>query len=307
MKGSVLNADQKSKALDIARAVPGVRLVVNDLAVGDEAHDDVAPPTPRQVLESNASPMGPESTSNKLASQSGQRSQIQPVTALQSTPGPSGKKLGAKMGNTVIAPSAAMSGAAYQLMQNQVMMQQMQAAATQQVMQAQMIQTQMLQRELAEAKAMAGAAVKLRHQNPMAPPSAANPMGPHRMVNYCANGGCDAGGTAIGGGYASDYGGYSTGYGGEMGGYGGGGTFGGAADMGYGQGVVYDQAQLPGYAWPSYSSYPNYAALSYPKQYSPQAWPYIGPFYPYPQVPLGWRKVSLEWDDGWWMLDFTSK
>ena len=31
---------------------------------------------------------------------------------------------------------------------------------------------------------------------------------------------------------------------------------------------------------------------------------YIGPFYPYPQVPLGWRKVTLEWDDGWWFLDF---
>ena len=26
--------------------------------------------------------------------------------------------------------------------------------------------------------------------------------------------------------------------------------------------------------------------------------------YPYPQVPLGWRKVTLEWDDGWWPLDF---
>ena len=31
----------------------------------------------------------------------------------------------------------------------------------------------------------------------------------------------------------------------------------------------------------------------------------LGPFYPYPQVPLGWRKVALEWDDGWWMLDFS--
>jgi hypothetical protein len=28
-----------------------------------------------------------------------------------------------------------------------------------------------------------------------------------------------------------------------------------------------------------------------------------GAFIPYPQVPLGWRKVSLEWDDGWWPLD----
>jgi hypothetical protein len=68
--------------------------------------------------------------------------------------------------------------------------------------------------------------------------------------------------------------------------------------------VQYDQANLPNYAWPTYASYPNYASLTYPKQYSPTAWPYIGPFYPYPQVPLGWRKVTLEWDDGWWMLDF---
>jgi hypothetical protein len=68
----------------------------------------------------------------------------------------------------------------------------------------------------------------------------------------------------------------------------------------------YDHPYMPGYAWPSYASYPNYAGLTYPKQYSPTAWPYIGPFYPYPQVPLGWRKVILEWDDGWWMLDFKS-
>ena len=70
---------------------------------------------------------------------------------------------------------------------------------------------------------------------------------------------------------------------------------------------MYDNPQMPGYAWPSYAAYPNYAAVTYPRQYSPMAWPYIGPFYPYPQVPLGWRKVSLEWDDGWWMLDFKSK
>ena len=35
--------------------------------------------------------------------------------------------------------------------------------------------------------------------------------------------------------------------------------------------------------------------------------PNIGPFYPYPQVPLGWRRVSLEWDDGWWWLDFDER
>jgi len=68
--------------------------------------------------------------------------------------------------------------------------------------------------------------------------------------------------------------------------------------------VQYDHAHMPNHAWPSYAAYPNYAALTYPRQHSPAAWPYIGPFYPYPQVPLGWRKVTLEWDDGWWMLDF---
>lgn len=66
----------------------------------------------------------------------------------------------------------------------------------------------------------------------------------------------------------------------------------------------FDQPNMPNYAWPSYAAYPNYAAVTYPKQYSATAWPYIGPFYPYPQVPLGWRKVTLEWHDGWWHLDF---
>ncbi|MBN2022598.1 MAG: BON domain-containing protein [Pirellulales bacterium] len=78
-----------------------------------------------------------------------------------------------------------------------------------------------------------------------------------------------------------------------------------AAPMGAGVAPArYDQPHMPNHAWPSYAAYPNYAAVTYPKQYSPTAWPYIGPFYPYPQVPLGWRKVTLEWDDGWWMLDF---
>jgi osmotically-inducible protein OsmY len=84
----------------------------------------------------------------------------------------------------------------------------------------------------------------------------------------------------------------------------------GPVPMNYGGGMGaprYDSPNLPNYAWPGYASHPNYAALTYPQQYSPSAWPYIGPFYPYPQVPLGWRKVSLEWDDGWWFLDFTDR
>lgn len=80
------------------------------------------------------------------------------------------------------------------------------------------------------------------------------------------------------------------------------------SDAGAGEGAAPSgPAELPGYAWPSYAAAPNYGAVSYPRQHSASAWPYIGPFYPYPQVPLGWRKVTLEWDDGWWHLDFNDK
>ena len=61
---------------------------------------------------------------------------------------------------------------------------------------------------------------------------------------------------------------------------------------------------LPDYAWPSYAAHPNYSQVTYPKYYKANAWPHIGPFYPYPQPPLGWRKTTLEWHDGKWWLDF---
>ena len=64
---------------------------------------------------------------------------------------------------------------------------------------------------------------------------------------------------------------------------------------------------LPSHAWPAYAQYPNSAAVSYPTQYSASAFPYIGPFYPYPQVPLGWRDVRLQWDDGFWHLNFNKQ
>ncbi len=73
-------------------------------------------------------------------------------------------------------------------------------------------------------------------------------------------------------------------------------------NMGAAQG---NQPNLPNYAWPTTADYPNYAQISYPKQYAAGAFPYIGPFYPYPQVPLGWRKVTMEWHDGYWWLDFN--
>jgi hypothetical protein len=71
--------------------------------------------------------------------------------------------------------------------------------------------------------------------------------------------------------------------------------------------VIYNQPTFPNYAWPAQAQYPNYAAVQYPTQYSASAWPYIGPFYPYPQVPLGWRKATLEWDDGYWQLSFSPR
>ena len=71
--------------------------------------------------------------------------------------------------------------------------------------------------------------------------------------------------------------------------------------------AVYNSPSMPDHAWPSYAQYPNSAAVSYPQQYSASAWPYIGPFYPYPQVPLGWRDATLRWDDGQWNLMFKPR
>jgi hypothetical protein len=58
--------------------------------------------------------------------------------------------------------------------------------------------------------------------------------------------------------------------------------------------------RLPAYAWPTYAPYNNFSRVAYPESYPYNAWPFIGPFYPFPKVPPGWRKVSLEWDDGHW-------
>lgn len=48
---------------------------------------------------------------------------------------------------------------------------------------------------------------------------------------------------------------------------------------------------MPPYAWPTYAPYNNYSRVAYPNTYPYQAFPYIGPIYPYPKIPLGWRKV----------------
>ncbi len=58
--------------------------------------------------------------------------------------------------------------------------------------------------------------------------------------------------------------------------------------------------RLPPYAWPTYAPYNNMSRVAYPQSYPYNAFPYIGPYYPFPKVPLGWRKVVLEWEDGHW-------
>lgn len=62
-----------------------------------------------------------------------------------------------------------------------------------------------------------------------------------------------------------------------------------------------NQPKMPPYAWPTYAPYNNYSRVAYPQLYPYNSWPYIGPCYPFPKIPLGWRKVKLEWQDGhWW-------
>lgn len=57
---------------------------------------------------------------------------------------------------------------------------------------------------------------------------------------------------------------------------------------------------LPPYAWPTYAPYNNYSRVGYPTLYPREAWPFIGPMYPFPKVPPGWRAVTLRWQDGYW-------
>src|SRR5262249_60546956 len=66
--------------------------------------------------------------------------------------------------------------------------------------------------------------------------------------------------------------------------------------------------KMPPYAWPSYAPYNNYSRVAYPESYPYNAWPFIGPMYPFPKIPLGWRSVKLEWQDGhWWFSKVATK
>ncbi len=77
----------------------------------------------------------------------------------------------------------------------------------------------------------------------------------------------------------------------------------GAPGMGGGAGDT--APPLPPYAWPTYAPHNNVSRVAYPTAYPYNAFPFIGPFYPFPKVPLGWRKVTMEWDDGHWWIGKT--
>ncbi len=174
MQGSVADVEQRSKALNIARAVSGVRLVVNDLALSDDVVPDVAPPQDKRpaatIVAKPAAKVNEDKTPVAETS-------VKPVAAYQAQVKPS-------QGNAVVSPAAAMAGPVRPNMPAPAMTQQLRSQLTPQLMQAQLIQTQMLQRELAESKAIAAATEQLRRQNAIAR---------NQLVNYCGGSGCNAG------------------------------------------------------------------------------------------------------------------
>ncbi len=93
--------------------------------------------------------------------------------------------------------------------------------------------------------------------------------------------------------------------------YHGGGGYGGSDPTPIGMpatGGLYDgqPPRMPPNAWPTYAPYNNYSRVGYPTEYPASAFPFIGPFYPFPKVPLGFRSIKLEWDDGHWYYGRTA-
>jgi len=351
LSGRVASSEQQAKALDLARRVPGVKQVVDDLTIAAPAPKNVASrpaPTPAQaptpamaynappaaapqIVEMPAPPVQvantpvpmvqavPQETANQVASKpsassssrksasssngsvlgnvskslasvvsSNRQEEPQPVSrSVQpaSVSGDVSAAIGGPVGSGV-DPSTASS-------RRNALTAQPIAAVPQMVAPAEGLQP------LNPAHPQMAAMVPVPYMMPYYPyppmqPQVPLAMGPARAVNYTQPGPVPAYGP-VAGPVPAD------------------GMSAAPAPMympGSGVGIAparYDHPTMPGYAWPSYACYPNYGAVTYPKQYSPTAWPYIGPFYPYPQVPLGWRKVTLEWDDGWWMLDFKDR
>jgi hypothetical protein len=347
MSGRVANAEQHARALDIARRIPGVKQVVNDLTVNGSA-------------TAFGQQSGPEATANTDLSPRSAYAANPRQAAAMSAPAPQQRSAGGLFANFGSAlQNATRRGGAYAAPQQQPVYQQTAAveeamteptpaiapttaaaigtgvAATpttsRRVTHA-VLPVPVAQDEVATGEPLTGDS-PVQHSvvaRPVAVQSAPQPLPTAQAYDYSQAGPAyaqqagQAYGPPAGYGYAQPavpvYRGSTSQVplayaparqvGHEGAAYD---VSGGPVPMhmpGSGVGIAparYDHPSMPGYAWPSYAAYPNYAAVTYPKQYSPTAWPYIGPFYPYPQVPLGWRKVSLEWDDGWWMLDFKDR
>lgn len=282
LEGRVSDERQLAAAMGIAEATPGVERVVNRLVIGAEARSATA-----------GSGLGLPASAWGLAG-------VKAPAAQQATSAPAAQE----------GPLSTMSGLLFAggkpNSNNRV--------------------------QLAQATQPAGrvpgntAARPMRPPQPMGQRNATRTVGMGEAMSLPGPGGYNGGptdGQMVPGsmqyseGYPAEAYGGQGGYAGQQGGAAGppmgGGGMGGPMPMGgAGAGMPpvpmrSDGPNMPNYAWPSYAASPNYAALQYPTQYSPTAWPYIGPFYPYPQVPLGWRRVSLEWDDGWWWLDFDER
>lgn len=238
LSGRVTDPTQQAKALDIARRIPGVKQVVNDLTVAPAAT------TSRNVFAGMTSAVS-RAMGRQVQQEAEENTELETVGAEEE--GPIGSGVVHAAGRPLVQVAQPIAAMPQSAQPNYYGQQQ-------------------------ATPVYAGS----RNQVPLA-------FAPARQVQYQ--------GEVAEGGYAG----------------------GGPVPMhlpGSGVGIAparYDHPNMPGYAWPSYAAHPNYAAVTYPRQYSPTAWPYIGPFYPYPQVPLGWRKVTLEWDDGWWQLDFKDR
>jgi hypothetical protein len=333
LEGRVADQKQLAAAVSLAENTPGVERVVNRLAIGKQAESAGGTPafsmpssswgvvgmpspaaaknasTPAAAAKSLAGP--PQPAARGQLAFGGQEAPVQLAQALAPTTksqGANARPQGAASGRQT--PNSPRPLA----MTSSRSMQPVAGQPRSQPMPGQGRDPRMAMRGPVQRTAMRGG----MQADPMHLPSPGGYEGPvadGQMVPgsmRVVEGGPVNGGMADGG--MAD-GGYASGGQAGAGGYasGGPGYAGGPMPMG-GTGVGMppipgrsDGPNMPNYAWPSYAASPNVAAVQYPTQYSPTAWPYIGPFYPYPQVPLGWRRVSLEWDDGWWWLDFDER
>ena len=336
LEGRVSDSKQLASAVSIAENTPGVERVVNRLTIGGKADAGAAPSLgmpssvwgtaglPKPATESRAATSAVTPPTNATASRGllgsgGQDSTpVQLTQALAPTPRPAAIVAGPAAGGPVNGgrPQAAPRSNAPRPFGATTAraMQPSAGPGRPPQQQQQQVQRTAMRGPAQRASMRGGMPMDPMHlpapggyEGPMQGQVADGQMVPGSMrVIDGGQGGMPGDGGYAGGGYAGGNGGYAAG--GPAGG-----GLGAPMPMG-GTGVGMppipgrgDGPNMPNYAWPSYSASPNYAAVQYPTQYSPTAWPYIGPFYPYPQVPLGWRRVSLEWDDGWWWLDFDER